>query len=449
MDNTGGTGVVRGGVGGLGRRRLARLLALTGALLLLVLFGGVGGASAHAVLENSSPADGSVVKSAPKTVTLTFTESVGLLDDSFRVLDPDNRRVHIGEPGHADGRGDTARVTLPAGMAKGTYLVAWRVVSADSHPVSGAFTFSVGKQTATKAVAPSGTSTDEATATLYDVARYFAYGGLALLLGVLAFSLITGLAVGRGMAATGWWTLFGATVVLLLLRGAYERGDGPGGAFEPAVVWGGLGGRPGIALVVRLVLLGVVAFVPVRLVGGSGGAGERGSVRLRGRRAGVVVGALSLGLALTWAAAEHAAAGIQVPVAMTSAVLHLLAMAVWLGGLTALLGLLYRAPEELPPAAVARFSRAAFASVVVLVCTGVYQAWRGLGSLSALNSTPYGRLLTLKVIAVLLLLAAASYSRRWTGQLVGAGVSTVAAVATAPAAVVGSVVVEERERVPE
>jgi copper transport protein len=115
--------------------------------------------------------------------------------------------------------------------------------------------------------------------------------------------------------------------------------------------------------------------------------------------------------------AEHASAGIQVPVAMTSAVLHLLAMAVWLGGLAALLTVLYRTPEELPAPAVARFSRLALTSVAVLVVTGAYQSWRGLGSLDALTSTPYGRLLTTKLVVVVLLLAAAAYSRRFTARL--------------------------------
>ena len=127
---------------------------------------------------------------------------------------------------------------------------------------------------------------------------------------------------------------------------------------------------------------------------------------------------LVLGLAATWAAAEHASAGIQVPVAMVSSVLHLLAMAVWLGGLAALLLALYRAPadEPLPPAAVARFSRLALASVAVLAATGVYQSWRGLGSWDAF-STSYGRLLVLKIWGVLVMLLAASYSRRWTERL--------------------------------
>jgi copper transport protein len=129
------------------------------------------------------------------------------------------------------------------------------------------------------------------------------------------------------------------------------------------------------------------------------------------------VSLLSLALALTWAVAEHAAAGIQVPLAMTSAVLHLLAMAVWLGGLVALFTALYRTPDELPAAAVARFSRLALVAVAVLVATGAYQSWRGLGSLGALTSTTYGRLLAAKLVAAVLLLAAAAYSRRWTARL--------------------------------
>ncbi|MEU3091596.1 copper resistance D family protein [Streptomyces massasporeus] len=98
--------------------------------------------------------------------------------------------------------------------------------------------------------------------------------------------------------------------------------------------------------------------------------------------------------------------------ALVSSVLHLLAMAVWLGGLTALLRVLYRAPAEepLPSAAVARFSRLAFASVAVLTATGVYQSWRRLGSWEAFT-TSYGRLLALKIGSVVLMLTAASYSR--------------------------------------
>ncbi|MEU6278028.1 copper resistance protein CopC [Streptomyces populi] len=395
------------------RRLGARALALLGSVLVLVLFGGVSGASAHAALTGTDPRDGSVLKSAPRQVTLTFSESIGLFDDSFRVLDPENRRVRTGEAEHTDGRSDTAGVTLPRGLGEGTYTVAWRVVSADSHPVSGAFTFSVGKPSATRAPLPP-TANDPVSSALYDIARYIAYSGLALLIGTVTFVVGCGFPGSlRRLLVTGWWMLLGSTFALLLLRGPYERGTGPSGALDPAILSDTLASRPGVVLVARLALLAAVAFVPPGAL-----ARERGSGR------GVLVtGTLfSLALAVTWAASEHASAGIQVPVAMVSSVLHLLAMAVWFGGLAALLTALHRPAEPVPPAVVTRFSRLALTSVAVLTVTGVYQSWRGLGSWDALTSTAYGRLLAVKLVLVALLLAGAAFSRRWTTRSVPASV---------------------------
>jgi copper transport protein len=413
---------VRGG-GQRDRRRIAQGLALLGTVLVLLLFGGVGGASAHAALTGTDPQDGSVLKTAPTEVTLSFSESIGLLDDSFRVLDPDNRRVHTGDPGHAGDRSDTARVTLPKGLGTGTFTVAWRVVSADSHPVSGAFTFSIGKPSATAPPVPVDPSGNTVAGTLYDAARYLAYGGLALLIGAATFVLVCGFpGPVRRLLLAGWWILAGSTVALLLLRGPYERGSGPADAFDPSVLSETLTSRPGLALLARLVLLGAAVFYPVR-------------EQARGRLVLALGGLLTVSLAVTWAVAEHASAGIQVPVAMVSSVLHLLSMAVWLGGLAALLTALYRSAEPLPAAVVNRFSRLALASVTVLVVTGVYQSWRGLGSWDALTSTSYGRLLLAKLVAVLVLLAGAGASRRWTGRLM---------LAAEEARTAAAVLVEER-----
>ncbi|MEU1275838.1 copper resistance protein CopC [Streptomyces sp. NPDC005799] len=464
---------------------------LLGALLLLVL-GGAGAASAHAALKSTDPEDGTVLKSAPHRVTLTFTESVGLLDDSFRVLDPDNRRVRIGEAGHAQGRSDTASVTLPAKLARGTYVVAWRVVSADSHPVGGAFTFSVGKPSATAATVDTGPVENPATQSLYNIGRYLAYLAVALVIGTAAFVLLcrpTDVRPLRKPLVAGWWILLGTTVGLLVLRAPYENGTDPATAFDTAAFTRTLTGRPGLALLARLtlLLLAAVAYVLLRKhpararllptaraeEAGRGGGEEPGAGRrdaggsgtrsegaeredpsqasieppgaqgpptprqalqepgspvpgaLRGtpRLPLLAATAFAVALALTWAAAEHASAGIQVPAAMVSTVLHLLAMAVWLGGLTALLIQLHR--TGVPASVVARFSRVAFACVTVLVATGVYQSWRGLGSWRAVTGTTYGRLLLVKLAAVVLLLAAAQVSRRWTARLVTAGAETV------------------------
>ncbi|MGW5469347.1 copper resistance CopC/CopD family protein [Streptomyces chartreusis] len=402
---------------------------LLGTLLVLFLLGGTGPASAHAALRATDPEDGSVLKSAPRDITLTFTESVGLLEDSFRVLDPDGRRLRTGEPEHARGGAETARVTLPAKLAEGTYTVAWRVVSADSHPVSGAFTFSVGKPSLTTATVDTGPTEDPATKSLYNIARYLAYLAVALLIGTATFMAVCrppDAPVLHRLLKAGWWTLLGATLALLVLRAPYESGEGPLGALSADSVTRTLTGRPGEVLLARLALLLVAALYLLRLA------------RLR-KPFGWAGAALAVGLAVTWAAGEHASAGIQVPVAMTSSALHLLATAVWLGGLTALLVTLYRA--RLTPAAVTRFSRVAFVSVTVLVVTGVYQSWRGLGSWDALTGTTYGRLLTLKLAAVVLLLGAAALSRRWTARLATADPENAETVVEAEAAV--------REKVPE
>ncbi|KOG31630.1 copper resistance CopC/CopD family protein [Streptomyces resistomycificus] len=392
---------------------------LLGTVLVLLLLGSAGPASAHAALRDTDPADGTVLKSAPRHLTLTFTESVGLLEDSFRVLDPDNHRLRVSPARHAPEGSDTARVTLPAKLAEGTYVVAWRVVSADSHPVSGAFTFSVGKATITAATTDTGPVEDPATESLYNIARYLAYLAVALLIGSAVFLTVCrppDAAPLRRLLRAGWLTLLGATLALLVLRAPYESGAGPAAALDPSALTRTLTTRPGLVLLARLALLVPAAVLLVRL-----------PRRERPSRTWLAAGAaLSAGLAVTWAAGEHASAGIQVPVAMTSSVLHVLATAVWLGGLTALLTSLYRSTSAFPPAVVARFSRLAFWSVVVLVVTGVYQSWRGLGSWSAFSDTTYGRLLVVKLLAVALLLAAAGLSRRWTARLVRAETETVA-----------------------
>ncbi|MEV7690153.1 copper resistance CopC/CopD family protein [Streptomyces bungoensis] len=379
--------------------------------LFLLLLGTAVPASAHAALRGTDPDDGSLLRTAPRRVSLTFTEPVSLLTDSLRVYDPGNHRLRTGEAGHAPGRSDTVRVRLPHRLRTGTYTVAWRVVSADSHPVSGALTFSVGERSATTVgVAPDRTE-NPATTSLYGIARYLSYLAAALLLGTAAFVAYcrpptrTHL---RRPALAAWWALLASTVVLFLLRAPYEEGTSPAQSLGLSALGRTATTRPGELLLARLALLLLpVVCAPVlrrwhRRV-------PRGAVH-------AAAAVLATALALTWAASEHASAGLQVPLAITSTVLHLLAMAAWLGGLAALLATLRHASEGLA-GTVSRFSRLAFASVTVLVVTGIYQSWRGLGSWQALTGTTYGRILLAKLAAVTLLLAAASRSRHWTARL--------------------------------
>ncbi|MFH9349434.1 FixH family protein [Kitasatospora sp. NPDC017646] len=435
------------------RRRVAGLVALLGALLALML-AGAGPASAHATLDSTDPAQNSVVATAPQAVTLTFSETVSLSGDSVRVLDPAGRPVDTGNPAHADGKGDTARVGLNSGLANGTYTVAWRAVSEDSHPVGGAFTFSIGapSDTSVSTTALQGAKADTLVAALYGTGRTVAYAAFALLAGVAAFVLVcwpagaTRRPVQR-LLMTGWTALLASTVAVLMLRGPYERGTGVGQALDLSLVRATLDERIGTALAARLLLLAAAGIFLSLLVGqlgqppqpapaaaaedadpGATDADEAEAAELRDleRRAaerpqrevrlglGVAGLVLAVALSATWVGADHASVGVQVWLALPFGILHLIAMALWLGGLASLLVALR---EGVGAEVVDRFSKVAFGSVAVLAATGIYQSWRGLGSWGALTGTEYGKLLLVKSGCVVVMLGVAWVSRSWLARL--------------------------------
>ena len=100
-------------------------------------------ALAHARLDSSTPSNDQVLRRAPQQVLLRFSEPVETAFGSVRVIDGAARRVDDARTTRPDPT--AVAVGLPSDLSPGTYTVAWRVVPADSHPVSGAFVFHIGK----------------------------------------------------------------------------------------------------------------------------------------------------------------------------------------------------------------------------------------------------------------------------------------------------------------
>ncbi|MFJ3867979.1 copper resistance CopC/CopD family protein [Streptomyces nigra] len=404
------------------------LLAATGLLL-----AGAGPVSAHAALTGSDPRQGAVVDKAPQQVSLTFSEKVALADDSLRVLDPKGKRVDRGDP--AGTGGTTYSVKLHSGLPDGTYTVTYQVVSEDSHPVAGAYTFSIGAPSKTSVSVDDQAAGGGVVGVLYGFGRYVSYAGFIVLVGGAAFVLGcwrggTAVRSMQRLVVSGWLALTAATLGLLLVRGSYTGSGKVGDIFDLDLLGQVLQTKTGAALVSRLLLLAAAAlFIAVLF----GAYDKRDDEEKRDLTFGLAIGGsvVAAGLAASWAMSEHASTGLQAGLAMPVDVLHLLAVAGWLGGLTALLVALYRAPVETPVdgAAVRRFSRLAFGSVLTLVVTGIYQSWRQLGSWSAFTGTRYGQLLLVKIGLVVLLVGIAWISRRWTARLAesGAAVSAEAA----------------------
>jgi copper transport protein len=400
------------------RVRTLVLLLLAAAGLLLTT---AAPASAHAALTGSDPQQGVVVDKAPTQVSLTFSEQVSMSADSLRVLDPKGKPVQSGKPANVSGT--TYAVQLHSGLPDGTYTVTYQVVSADSHPVSGAYTFSVGKPSATSVAVSGASAGGGVVGWLYGFGRYMSYAGFVVLVGGAAFVLAcwqrgAGVRAMQRLVVAGWLTLTAATLFLLLLRGSYATSGKVGDIFDLNLLGQVLQTKTGAALVSRLLLLAAAAlFIAVLF----GAYEKREDEEKRDLTFGLAIGGtvVAAGLAASWAMSEHASVGLQPGIAMPVDVVHLLAVATWLGGLTALLGALYWAPSDRPvdTAAVRRFSTVAFGSVVALVVTGVYQSWRQLGSWSAFTGTRYGQLLLVKIGLVALLVGTAYISRRWTARL--------------------------------
>jgi len=118
------------------RRWLSSLLAFASAMTFVSLAG------AHAFLDHAAPAVGSTVHGAPAQVKLWFTQQLEPAFSSVRVLDRSGRQVDKADPQVDRADATLLRVSLPQ-LAPGTYRVAWRVLSVDTHVTEGDFSFDV------------------------------------------------------------------------------------------------------------------------------------------------------------------------------------------------------------------------------------------------------------------------------------------------------------------
>ena len=428
------TGVTRR-FSGRTRRLLGGLVAAI-ALALAV----AGPASAHATLGRTDPADGSVLGAQPAEIAVQFDEAVGVSADSLRVFSPSGDRVDDGATTHG-ASSSVITTNLRSSLPQGTYTVAWHVVSADSHPISGAFTFSIGKPSRTT-VNPATIITRASVAEgwLYGAARWAAYLAFAVLVGSVFFLALCwpkGARTGGAfrMIAAGWTTLVAASVVQLLLQGVYAGGLPLTRVFDPTVVRATTSSRFGATVEIRLLLLAIAA--PALTIGVQRLDGMPLIKRLR---AGGLTLLFGMALAATWAATGHASNGIQEQTSVVSDVVHLTAMSVWIGGLACLALLVLRRTDKPKQAsnAVRRFSTIALICVCTMVVTGTYQAWRDVGSISALTDSAYGRLVLLKILGILCLITLGYYARIW----IAAGFAKPAA-ATASAALTADTEPEE------
>ncbi|HZB04009.1 MAG TPA: copper resistance protein CopC [Actinomycetota bacterium] len=399
-------------------------------------------ASGHAIVKATEPAIDEVVETPPQRVLMEFNEPVEISFGAIRVFDTHGRRVDEGEAEYIEGSSDQVQVPVEANLADGTYTVAWRIVSADGHPIGEAYVFHVG----TPGENPRGIvdqvlsgegGAGPLEAGLAAVGRWFALASLLLLGGAALFLILVW---GRVMAPTevedafarGWarlvrlaWVIAViSTIALYVLQGALAADLPLVQAMSPDVLSEVATTRFGIVFLIRLGLLAAAAAMwpsvrralePRRSVGAAAAVVRPAP--------GLVVSGSVLVVALLATPGIAGHAGTTEPIALNVAadVLHMVAAAMWMGGLLLLFWGAFPAtrglgePERVATLApvVARFSDLAVVAVGALVVSGVFRGWAEVRALTALTGTTYGVVLLLKLAAFLPILVMGAINNRW------------------------------------
>ena len=380
-------------------------------------------AFAHAALLHTSPSASVTVNVPPKEVQLTYSEAVEPRFAVVSVTDPNATQQTDGSPARSPTDPNTLVVPLKK-LNEGWYLVYWRVISADGHPVRGAFTFAVGPNPgpAPQFVIPS-LSESAATPSLL-IARWatfllaMAAVGLLVLRTLVVRDLprrVPGASV-RSVSAAFFVTIAGALIATPIYveistakfaqRSVFDLTD-----VVPLLTASNFG-RGFVDFELVLALLAIAGGIAIWL-----DSGERRqrttAVLLALGGALAAAGSLMLIPGLAGHAAETSPRWLSLALDWT----HLASGSIWIGGLVGLLMLSWKLGAQRVQAlavAVPRFSRTALVSVLTLVGTGIGSALTHFPTLASLWDTSYGKSLVLKLgfLAGTIAIAAANFS--WT-----------------------------------
>jgi copper transport protein len=343
-------------------------------------------AFAHATMDKATPSFGQRLERSPTVVRLQFDQSVEAPSNAIRVLDAKGRLVS----GATRSKGDRRTIQAPVErLPRGGYTVRWRAVSADSHVVSGVYTFGVRHRAppATEAFGAGGPTTTE------HVVRWLYFLALALLAGGLGFRLLVvrgplGPAAQRRfyhVLAAGSIGMLEVGILAFLLR-AEDALQLPFVDF----LYGDLSplattrfGTAFVAMTLGYALVSALVFLAWLT--------ERESLLWPAF-------VLALGFASGLSLSGHSA--VDTGSSWLSALadwLHLAAASLWVGGLIQLAFVVWPLAPELRRRAFLRFSRLATGLIVVLLAAGIYLSVLRLPRLSDLWAEGYGQVLLVKL----------------------------------------------------
>ncbi len=398
-------------------------------------------ASAHAYLVKTSPVASATIDTPPKEVALTFDEAV---EPRFAIISVSDQYGHqdtTGSPRRSPSNPDTILVPVKH-LAEGWYLVYWRAISVDGHPVRGAFTFAVGPNAGPAPQFPVPSTSETAATPRLLIARWVVFLSVMGAIGLLALRLMIARPLTRRVpetslrAVTVAFAVSSAIALVAIpiyalvatadfaLRSAFDVG-----ALVPLIDVSAFG-RGYLYLWLLFALFVVAAAVAIWLERPDR---EQRSIAELVAGAGVVLAGAAV--LLVPGLAGHAAQTSPRGVSLLLDWLHLLSGSLWVGGLAGLLVLWRSLPATRRTAGLAvtvpRFSNVAFGSVLLLIGSGVGATIIHLPTLSSLWQTSYGKALLVKIGLLLAALCLASVNLLRTKPLLATAPGEEVGVSTA------------------
>ncbi|MCB0877394.1 MAG: copper resistance protein CopC/CopD [Thermoleophilia bacterium] len=361
------------------------LVTLTLALLATLL--APASAAAHAHLVSSTPAAGSTVATPPTSIELTFSGTVTLGDDGVRVFAPSGAEVQSGPPNPHKG----AKITqVLSATETGTYGVSYTVSSEDGHVIKESITFSVGSKGGDAAAdARKASEVPRSLQLTFSIARFVEILALLVAAGGGIFACVIAPGWRPRLVVAALLVLLGSQAVSFIANGAILTGSGFFESISGEAIGATRDTPYGRSMLLRAIVA-IVAIGPAVLLR----SGVRVPDPARWMLA-AVFGGLAASLSITGHAVTTQPTWLRMPLDMV----HVGAAAIWLGGLVQLAYLAPFAGTYVPQ--LARFSRTAFASVVVILLTGTYATFAELDSVGDLLDSTYGRLILGKLVLYL------------------------------------------------
>ena len=384
------------------RGRVGWLVAVAAAALAFA-----GAASAHAYLVKTVPQASVVLTAPPPNVQLTFDEAVEPRFATISVTDAEAHQQATGPPARSPTNPDTLIVPLKPHMPEGWYLVYWRAISVDGHPVQGAFTFAIGPNQgpAPQFVVPKISQT--ATTPRLLIARWVMFLSVMTAIGLFVLRTIIARPIARRVEGASLHALTIAFVVAsavgLIAVPVYLDIATSVDSLRSSFALGSLVplfrvtsfGRAYVDLAICFGLFCIAAWISLWL--------DRPKREQRTiAELGAVLGALlAAGAALLVpGTAGHAAQTAPRGVSLLLDWLHLVSGSVWLGGLIGLLVLWWGLAGTRVAGlriALPRFSNTAFVSVMVLLGTGIGATIIHMPTVASLWQTSYGKAILVKI----------------------------------------------------